>query len=350
MQSFKESIFKSTFRAFFKTFAVIFGLIVALVLVVLLMDLTEDSIKKPEKGELLVSADAEGNRKILDESAPVILKLNIKGIIGERPLTTHTIENLLLDIDDSSIKKERIKGLLLDINTPGGLSTDSAGIFHAIKVFKAKHKIPVYAFVDGICASGGMYIGAVADQIFATSESIVGSIGARMGPFFNVAEGMEKLGIKSITITDGKDKDMLNPFRPWKEGEESSVRDLVKADYERFVSHMSLTRPRLDKEKLINEYGANVYDSAKAKEFGFIDVSGALYIQALEALVKAAEIPADKKYQVLEIKVKESFLKEALENRNTLLKGKIVHTFETGSIFKPEMSGKLLYLYSGPSR
>ena len=350
MLSAKESIFKSTLRAFFKTFAAILGLLVALGLALFALNFTDESIKKPEKGELMVAADAEGHRKILEETAPVILKLKIKGIIGEGNLTTEKIENLLLDIEEGCIKKARIKGLLLDINTPGGLSKDSAGIFQAIKVFKAKHKIPVYAYVDGLCASGGMYIAAIADQIFATSDSIVGSIGARMGPFFNFAEGMEKIGIKSITITDGKDKDMLNPFRPWKEGESASIENLIKADYERFVSHMTMARPRLDKEKLVNEYGANVFDAAQGKEFGFIDIAGASYSQAIGALAKAAKIEPDKKYQVLEIKVKASFLKEALENRSTLLQGKIVHSFETGSYFKPEMSGKLLYLYTGSAQ
>ena len=346
----KESIFKSTIRAFFKAFAIILGILVALFLIVFALNFTDESIKKPEKGELIVAADAEGHRKILDESAPVILKLKIKGVIGERHLTTEKIENLLLDIEGGCIKKARIKGLLLDINTPGGISTDSAGIFNAIKVFKAKHKIPVYAYVDGLCASGGMYIAAVADQIFATSSSIVGSIGAIMGPFFNFAEGMGKIGIKSLTITDGKNKDFLNPFRAWKEGESASIQALVKADYDRFVTHMTTARPRLDKEKLVNEYGANVYDAEKGKELGYIDVAGTSYSQMLGALAKAAKIEPEKKYQVLEIKVKESFLKEALENRSTLLKGKIVHSIETGTNFKPEMSGKLLYLYMGPAQ
>ncbi len=349
VQSYNESILKSTIRVFFKVFAVMVGILVAFALGMIALSSTGESIKKPEKGELIVAADAEGNRKILDESAPVILKLNIKGVIGEGNLRTEKIENLLLDIEEGCIKKGRIKGLLLAINTPGGLATDSAGIFHAIKVFKAKHKIPVYASVAGPCASGGMYIAAIADQIFATNDSLVGSIGARMGPFFNFADGMEKIGIKSITITDGKDKDMMNPFRPWKEGEDASLQDLIKEDYKRFVDHMTTARPRLDKEKLINVYGAQVFDGPKGKEYGYVDIAGASYSQTIGALAKAAKIQPDTKYQVIEIKVREGFLKELLENRSHLLQGKIVHSFETGSYFKPEMSGKLLYLYTGPA-
>lgn len=348
MQSCNESIFKSTVRAFFKVFAVVLGILFAVVIFGIALSFTDESLKTPEKGELLVAADAEGNRKILGETAPVLLKLNLKGIIGEGGLRTEKIENLLLDVDEGSIKKGRVKGLLLDINTPGGLTTDSAGIFHALKVFKAKHKIPVYAYVDGLCASGGMYIAAVADQIYATNDSLIGSIGARMGPFFNVFEGMGKLGIKAITITDGKDKDMMNPFREWKIDEDASLQALIKDDYLRFVDHMTAARPRLDKEKLINVYGAQVYDGPKAKEYGYIDVAGATYSQTVDALAKAATIGADTKYQVIEIKEKVSILKELLGNRSNLFKGKVVHSIDTGSYYKPEMSGRLLYLYVGP--
>ncbi len=350
MQSTRESIFSSTLRSFFKMFAGILGLLVAIFLVVVGLSFGEHNLKVPEKGELLVGADAEGGRKVLNDSSPVILKMKIKGIIGEGKLTTEKVEGLLLDVQDGAFKTERVKGLFLDINTPGGLSTDSAGIFHAIKVFKAKHKIPVYAYVDGLCASGGMYIAAVADQIYSTSSSIIGSIGVRMGPFFNFAEGMEKIGIKSLTLTDGKGKDTLNPFRPWEKGEEASIQAIIEDDYKNFVDHMTKARPRLDKEKLINVYGAQVFDAEKAKEYGYIDVAGATYNQILGELVKAAGIKPDVKYQVLEIKTKESILREMLENKSSLLKGKIVHSFDTGTHFKPEMSGKLLYLYMGPAQ
>ncbi len=340
-----ESVFKSALRSFFKVFGAAAGFLVAFVLIALALSLGEEKIKKPEKGQFILAADAEGKREVLAETAPVVLKLKIHGVIGEEKLTTEQIENLLFDVEESHIKLSRIKGLLLDVNTPGGLATDSAGIYQVLKMFKAKHNIPIYAFVDGICASGGMYIAAVADQIYATSASLIGSVGSLMGPFFNVAQGMDKIGIQALTLTDGKGKDFLNPFRAWKEGEDASLQEIVKEDYAHFVHHIISTRPRLDKEKLVNEYGAMVFAPSKAKEYGFIDVAGATYFQTLAELTKAAGIEANTKVQVLEIKSKEGLVRELLSAHNPLLKGKVIHTLETGSVLKPSMSGKLLYLF-----
>ncbi|HCJ84081.1 MAG: hypothetical protein A2Y28_03315 [Chlamydiae bacterium GWC2_50_10] len=347
MQFSKESLFKSSFRAFFVSFSTILGIAVALALGIAALALFADRVKKPEKSELLVSQDADGNRSLLDDSAPVLLKISLHGIIGEGALQTEKIENLLLDAEEEPLKKDRVKGVLLSINTPGGTSSDSDGIFRALKAYKAKHRIPVYVFVDGLCASGGMYISAVADQIYATSSSVVGSIGVLLGPAFNFSKAMEKLGVESVTLTDGKNKDMLNPFRPWKDGEDASLKEIVASDYARFVNHMTTARPRLDKEKLIQVYGAQVFDASKGQELGYVDVAGATYRDALASLAKAAGIEGDKKYQVFEIKATESFVKELLESNHSLLKGRIIHSFETGSLLKPEMSGKMLYLYPG---
>ena len=213
----RESILKSTIRALFVSFAVLIGLILAVLVTILSVSTLMNNVSLPDKGTLTVSADAHGNRKLLTSSSPVILRIDIHGVIGDIDLNEKKITNLLYDSREGVLTGNRVKGILLHINSPGGLATDSSAIYHLLMDYKQKYHVPIYAYVDGLCASGGMYIACAADQIYATSDSVIGSVGVRLGPTFNVSQTMDKMGISALTLTEGKFKDALNPFRPWKE-------------------------------------------------------------------------------------------------------------------------------------
>jgi protease-4 len=156
---------------------------------------------------------------------------------------------------------------------------------------------------------------------------------------------MDKIGVQSLTLTEGKDKDMLSPFRPWKQGEEQSLQDIISYNYELFVSVVTGARKNLDKEKLVNEYGAQIYDARKGQELGYVEVGGSDYATALRDLVKAAGIPETEHYQVFQIESGKSFLSDLTANGSALLSGKITHTFQLSPYFNSNLSGKFLYLY-----
>ncbi|MBS0628807.1 MAG: S49 family peptidase [Verrucomicrobia bacterium] len=341
----RESIFISALRGFFNTIAVILGIAVALCIVIIGIGAFTSSISSPDKSTLTLSPDANWDRKLLPSSTPVILKVDLHGVIGMGKLQGDKFKTVLLDSREGDLANNRVKGILLHVDTPGGTATDSAAIYHLLQLYKEKYKVPIYAYVEGICASGGMYICSAADQIYSSPAGIIGSVGVRMGPAFNISELMSMIGIQSLTLTEGKDKDMLNPFRPWKEGEEQSLKTLIVDEYDRFLNVVTSARKNLDKEKLINVYGANVFSAKTAEEYGFIDNGNADYDQTLTALVKAAGIGENEKYQVLEISYFESFLTELKENKAGLPKGKLEHIFPTGTFTNSELSGKLLYLY-----
>ena len=73
--------------------------------------------------------------------------------------------------------------------------------------YKNTSSLPIYAYIDDICTSGGMYIACAADTIYATPDAIVGSVGVRLGPVFNFSQLMETYGIAQKTLTAGKRKD-----------------------------------------------------------------------------------------------------------------------------------------------
>ncbi len=298
----------------------------------------------PPKAELTIAEDASGQRELLSPSTPVIVKLDIRGVIGLEDLTTPVFEALLLDSREGLLGSQRVKGIFLHIDTPGGTVTDSDGIYRALLAYKAKYNVPIYGFIDGLCASGGMYIACACDKIFATSSSIVGSVGVLMGPNFNVADTMERYGVKSMTITEGKDKDMLNPFRPWVPGEDVSVRNCIRFSYEQFVHIVTTARPMLDKQKLVDEYGAQIYPAPQSAVLGYIDQGESSYVEALKDLVVQAGIGEEEPYQVICLKAPHNFFEQLIKGKGTLLEGKMIHRVEMGPISE-KLKGKLLYLY-----
>jgi protease-4 len=88
--------------------------------------------------------------------------------------------------------------------------------------------------VVDVCASGGYYIAAAADEIYADKASIVGSIGVRMDSF-GFVDTLEKLGIERRLLTAGDHKAILDPFSPVKEGEREHVQHLLDEMHQQFI-------------------------------------------------------------------------------------------------------------------
>ena len=341
----KESIFVASIRSFCTSFATILGVLIGITIVFVgLMTLSGPDIY-PEKSKLVLAPDAEGNRDLLSHTAPVVLKIAISGVIGVGELTHEKIETLLLDSREGMLRNNRVKAILLYIDTPGGIADDSSAIYEALLAYKKKFKVPIFAFVNGMCASGGMYVASAADKIFATSYSVIGSVGVILGPAFNFSGLMDRYGVQAMTITEGKDKDMLSSFRPWQPGEDTSLRNVTAALYDEFVTVVTSARPQMDRDKLVNDYGAQVYVAEKARELGYIDVANADYSSVLTELAKAAQFSEDHFYQVVEISPPSTFLSDLTGSHNALFSGKLTHVFQIGPHMSSELSGKFLYLY-----
>jgi protease-4 len=340
-----ESIIVSAIRTFCRAFAGVLGIVigVALVFFALMIFSTPDIF--PPRSSLVIAPDAQGNRDLLPHTAPVVLKLNISGVVGQGDLTGSKIQNALMDSRDGTLAQNRVKALLLFINTPGGTVEDANAIYHALLDYKQKYQVPIYAYVQGMCASGGMYIACAADRIFASSTSVIGSVGVVLGPTFNFSGLMDRYGVQSLTLTKGKDKDMLNPFRPWQPGEDDCIKNYIADAYDQFVNIVINARPNMSKDKLINEYGAQIYVAKTAESLGYIDVADTDYSTAVAELAKAAKISEDQPYQVMTIEPAHPFLADlTTDGKFSILNGKITHHVQLGRL-SPELSGRFLYLY-----
>ncbi len=325
-------------------FFAICGIFLAITILSLIYSALSTTTTIDAKTKIKYLSDAENKRDVVASTAPVVLQINIHGIIGEpKTLDTDTVQNILVESRTGTLKDNRVKAILLHMNTPGGTVVDSDNIYRMLRVYKEQYKVPVFAYIDGLCASGGMYISCAADQVYAGPASIVGSVGVIIGPFFNVVDGLTKIGIKSQTITEGLNKDMMTPFRPWKADEDASLKAVTAYFYQQFVDIVTDAKPRMDKTKLVQEYGAKVFDPVTAQSYGYVDFANATRNETLLALLKQANIDATKPYQVVSLEPKSEWLSSLFNEKSSpLFTGRIEHTIDTGA---PKIRDKVAYLY-----
>ncbi|MEC7839920.1 MAG: S49 family peptidase [Chlamydiota bacterium] len=343
--SFIPGVVYGSLRAFFMalmaTVGIAFGIILFTVIIGGISSTSTKDVDRDYKVQIL--PNAEGVRTVESKNSPVILQINVNGVIGTELLSQDTIREQLVESREGDLKKDRVKAILLNINTPGGTVVDSDGIYRAVKAYKEQYKIPVYAYVDGICASGGMYVASAADKVYANDVSLIGSVGVIGPSFMNFSELIDKFGIKSLTISEGKGKDAMNPLRPWKPEEDAMYRDVIKYYYGMFVDIVTEARPEIGKENLIEKYGAKVFPAEVAKTHGFIDGSNYSRSEVLKLLLKEIGI-SDSYYQVVQLQ-NTNWISRLFTNKNSFLQGVVKHKLDLPHEISPELTGKFLYLY-----
>ena len=186
---------------------------------------------------------------------------------------------------EAAQKDNKIKGVLLNVNSPGGAVPPSIEIAYAIKALQAKK--PVIAYASGIMASGSYYSSIYAKKIIANPGSIIGSIGVIMESA-NVEELMDKIGIKTQIVKQGTYKEAGTPTRKWTQEEREELETLTKDTYDLFVKDVATARG-LKIEDAKSYADAHIFSSKRAKEVGLIDEIG-VKSQAKTILIKEANI------------------------------------------------------------
>ncbi|MDV2490686.1 MULTISPECIES: signal peptide peptidase SppA [Campylobacter] len=160
-----------------------------------------------------------------------------------------------------------IKGVLLNIDSPGGSMAPSVQISDAIKDLASIK--PVIAYAIGTMASGSYYSSIWANKIYANRGSFIGSIGVIVqSP--NVEELAKKLGVSTQTIKAGKYKEAGTFIRGWNEDEKNELQSLVNRSYEMFYTDVAMAR-NLDIDKKDIWANARVFLAPDAKSVGLID-------------------------------------------------------------------------------
>ncbi len=213
--------------------------------------------------------------------------------------------------------KKNIKGVLVYINSPGGLVAPSVEMSYAIKRLTKKKPVVVYA--AGTMASGSYYAGIWANKIVANPGSIIGSIGVIFDGY-NISELIKKLGIKEQTVKMGKYKEAGTFLRAWNKDEKEELNRVLKNTYNMFVKDVAKARKLKvkDQDKFAN---AHIFTAYKAKQVGLIDRVGTIY-EAEQELMKLSGItkPKWKKRDKFE-KYLDKILDEAMTKVSTYFGG-----------------------------
>lgn len=162
---------------------------------------------------------------------------------------------------------DAVDGLLVRLNTPGGEVVPSDDIRNAVAAFDG----PTVAYATDVCASGGYWIAAGCDEIWAREPSIVGSIGV-VGSRPNAAGLAEKLGISYEQFTAGEFKDAGTPLKEIEPDERAYLQGLIDGLYEQFVERVAAGRD-VD-EAFVRETEARVYLGEEARKLGLVDRLG----------------------------------------------------------------------------
>ncbi|WP_419770427.1 MAG: signal peptide peptidase SppA [Candidatus Marinarcus sp.] len=176
------------------------------------------------------------------------------------------VQKTLEEIEKASSSKN-IKGILFNVNSPGGSVAPSVELAYAIKELRAKK--PVVAYASGIMASGSYYASIWANKIVANPGSMVGSIGV-IFQGANIEELMQKIGIKTQTIKIGKYKEAGTFSREWKDYEKAELESVINDTYDMFITDVANAR-NLDVKNHETYANAHIFTARQAKEVGLVD-------------------------------------------------------------------------------
>lgn len=208
--------------------------------------------------------------------------VTISGVIADGEAAS---ANNLIPALQRAFKDDAAKGIVLRCNSPGGSPVQSNLIFEEImRLRDAYPEKKVYAVAEDVCASGGYYIVAAAQEIYADKSSIVGSIGVRMDSF-GFVDIMKKIGVESRQITAGENKALLDPFKPQRAEDVTHLESLLSNTHKHFIDAVKAGRgDRIDAVKNPDLFSGLFWSGDQAQELGLVDGIGSTRSIAREKL------------------------------------------------------------------
>ena len=191
-------------------------------------------------------------------------------------------DNIIQGLQDA-FGNVNASGIILEINSPGGTPVQAAMIYDEINRLRALNpKKPIYTVVTDICASGGYYVAAATEQIYANKSSLIGSIGVRMSSF-GFTGTMKKLGVERRQLTAGENKAMLDPFSPRNKKAEAHMGQLLASTHEHFINDVKAGRgDRLKNDPSL--FSGLIWNGEQSIELGLVDELGSSAYVAREVI------------------------------------------------------------------
>ena len=225
--------------------------------------------------------------------------IEVSGVMmrGGDGFSDEGITRPLLKMLERARVDHEVKGVLLQINTPGGSVTDADLIYRSIKRLREQGKV-VIVHMDDTCASGGYYISLAADEVWALPTTITGSIGVIVSGL-NFSDLLSKYGVRDVTITSGANKAILSPTSPVDEAHVALLQSIVDAMYARFLALLMEGRG-LEEGPARALADGRIFVSEEALKHKLIDRVG-YFDESLSSLKERLKLPENarvKRYSV----------------------------------------------------
>lgn len=173
----------------------------------------------------------------------------------------------------SAFDDKNTAAIILRINSPGGSPVQSGIIYDEIRRLRGKYpEVPLHVVVDDICASGGYYVAAAADNIYVDKASIVGSIGVLMDGF-GFTEAMQKIGVERRLMTAGENKGFMDPFSPMDAKQKGHAQEMLSDIHAQFIDAVRKGRGKRLKETP-DMFSGLMWTGAKSVQLGLADGYG----------------------------------------------------------------------------
>ena len=206
---------------------------------------------------------------------PIVSVLRLSGIIGRlgpvrgAGISLEGLERMIV----RAFSQRGVKAVALAVNSPGGSPVQSALIAKRIRQLADEKKIPVYAFAEDVAASGGYWLLAAGDEVYADDSSIIGSIGV-VSAGFGFSELLARHGVERRVHATGARKSMLDPFRPEDAADVERLKALQADIFGHFKDYVRSRRG----DKLVGSdaelFEGDIWSGKQALALGLIDGIG----------------------------------------------------------------------------
>jgi protease-4 len=255
-------------------------------------DVLADELRSQYQGAGLVPVEdytAIINRKrtesaLLSSSnhAPTIAIIPVEGMIvsGSAGASPYGFQNNMAGADDivsaieDAANDKSVKAIVLRVNSPGGSPSASETIHRAVIWAKAKKKKPVIVSMGSLAASGGYWISAPADRIYALDSTLTGSIGV-VGGKINLDGLWKKFNINWESIKYGENSGMMSLNTPFSTSEQRQFEETLDNVYDYFIKHVSEGR-HLKAENVEKMARGRAYTGRQALALGLVDEIGGM--------------------------------------------------------------------------
>lgn len=208
---------------------------------------------------------------ICRKSKRTIAVLNLSGVIGKisamkSGLSLESLNQLI----EKAFEIKNLTAVCLTVNSPGGSPVQSELIAKRIRALATEKKIPVYSFVEDYAASGGYWLACAGDQIYASASSIIGSIGV-ISAGFGFTDAISKLGVERRVYSEGRNKAILDPFKPVQKEDVAIIKKIQKQVHEHFINYVKerrIGKLTQDDDILFN---GEFWSGQTAIDYGLID-------------------------------------------------------------------------------